>query len=1173
MTISRTKRSLVSSAIALLLCFALLLGTTFAWFTDSVTSGGNTIVAGNLKVDLLHKVDSDWISLKDNTTHKVFDYDKWEPGYTRVETLKAANLGSLALQYRLSLSIEVGSEKLGKNGENLADVIEVYVTYAENTATSFDDIKASSEWTYKGTLTEVMASPNTFIGGELLPADKQLDGTEAATTAAGNQVVSIALHMQESAGNEYQELSVGNVYVNLIATQWSYEKDSFNKDYDTESKFPGYTADYTASTSVAGKVSGGKLTESVTIGDISGDIFASVPDGVQLADGASSLKLTVASMDSSESNVTATHRSEVLHSVDVHIDGVAAGNNVPMVVTLLGALPTGLNSNNVQLYHVEGGVTYVMTLVDNPTNHNEFSYDPATGDVVIAVASFSEIVLYGDTEAAWDGTVATDFNGGTGTEADPYIIATAEQLAFFREEVDGGRNFEGKYVKLGANINLGGQLFDPIGFGYDYDGFMTGGMTFNGTFDGDGHTIYGLYQNGWDLDPDKTNYSTYTYSMAGGGLFASVVDATIKNLTISGADIVFECVDMGVVVGYAQGNCTFQNINIIDCTIQNYNRYTGGVVGECSPRYDADGNVLHSNHLFEDINVDSSSVISSLWGSFDTSLGGILGGKWDKYGDATKVTMRRCNVACQIDAFNDVTSAYQWYAYRRAGMLIGNTEVSASNKALAPFLTCQDVKVIYGSWNNYHYCEFTNQSGNENASWQNNYPWVRNEAGLSCSAYSNPRYGHPIVNGEYVQSEVHDHLHDKENNQCTISLPFAQLYGGGQGVYGATEHVGVTSFESYTVTYKDGDKTIKVDFVEDNKVAYTVDDGNYKVGNLAPDHWIDANGNRISTIAAGNKQNYVLTPVWPDHFVINFLDHDNTVLYSENFKKNESHDLDEEAIDKVLSEVQNRVDATEKIIKVDWASMPSAEDFASKTDSFSVQVTYSLANLDVKLVPVYKSTDSTEVVAYEIAKTGASNAEDVIVPEFIGNVPVVKITAGTFEQYSQLESIMIPGTLTEIGSNAFENGPSTILGFETGGRNDVTIYYSGKPEDWRRYMDLRYEEDNKTKSNKYDDYNGGFGNHDNKTTILVNSWDNGLKEGSRIFFVDKNGKVIEDAGYWELYKEGNDSKPTFTWVFHNHAYNQTHDDTACSKPENNIATDYTATGRGDSDYWTPVNED
>ena len=96
-----TKKSLVGSALVLLLCLVMLVGTTFAWFTDSVTSGNNKIIAGNLKVDLIHVDDGKEVSIKDNPSHKIFDYDKWEPGYTVMETLKVVNKGNLALKFRL----------------------------------------------------------------------------------------------------------------------------------------------------------------------------------------------------------------------------------------------------------------------------------------------------------------------------------------------------------------------------------------------------------------------------------------------------------------------------------------------------------------------------------------------------------------------------------------------------------------------------------------------------------------------------------------------------------------------------------------------------------------------------------------------------------------------------------------------------------------------------------------------------------------------------------------------------------------------------------------------------------------------------------------------------------------------------------------------------------------
>ena len=1153
-----TKQSLLTSTLALLLCFAMLLGSTFAWFTDSVTSSGNKIVSGSLEVDLelLDKDTNKWNSIKENQA-PIFNYTKWEPGFTDVKVLKVDNEGSLALKWK---AVFVAENELSK----LANVIDVYVlpygvlSEAEaSTKVAYPTDRAMPGYTRVGTLAEFVETIEATTYGSL--------------KAGESAYLGLALKMQESAGNEYQKMDLGGTFdIRIVATQDTVENDSFGNDYDAGSTFPGYNADYSAITSVSGKVSAnGQLSESVTVGDTTGDIFAQIPAGVQLANGATSLKLTVSSMKTSEANVTATHRSEVLHSVDVHIDGIAESNNVPMVITLLGALPGGLNSNNVKLYHVEDGVTEPMTLVATPTNHNEFSYNPATGDVVISIASFSEIALYGDTKSEWDGvTVAAGFNGGTGTEADPYIIANAEQLVYFRNEVDGGRTFEGEFLKLTASIDLNDVNFDPIGWGYEYDGFTAGGNTFNGTFDGAGHTIYGLYQNGWDLDSDKENYSTYTYSMAGGGLFASVVDATIKNLTISGANIVFECVDMGVLVGYAQGNCTFQNISIINCTIQNYNRYTGGVVGECSPRYNADGTPMHSEHLFEDITVDSTTVVSSLWGSFDTSLGGILGGKWDKNGAETKVTMRRCNVACQIDAFNDVTSAYQWYAYRRAGMLVGNTEQSADHKALATFLTCEDVCVIYGSWNNYHYCEFTNQSGSENADWQNNYPWVRVEAGLSCNAYSNPRYGHPIVNGTAIDSA---HTHEN-GDECTLSLAFKQLYGGGQGVYGATEHEGVTE-GAYTVTYMDGDKTVKVDVVGKNDAEYTLwGVENYTSGGWNPTAWVDINGVEIASIAAGNTANYTVYAKWPETLTFSLVDPANNVLYSKEFVKGQDFTPNADEIAQVLSDLQNKVDSTNKTITVSWeTTIPENLKDATENVVIKAKYTITIDGVNAELEGVYnKDTGALEAYRYTAPITSSdTTATDVEIPGFIGTVPVieVQVSAGAFAGNEDLVSIKLPANIQSIGSGALENGPQSggFLPDITAERSQITIYYSGTPEQWRRYMDYLYIT---TKNNsEYKNYNGITNTSTTADNVLDSSWDNGLEKGSRIFFLDENGKVDESKGYWELYFEGSRWNAKYTWVYHDHEYDNTAHDTNCSAPHNSITTDYTDSTRGDSAYW------
>lgn len=544
----------------------------------------------------------------------------------------------------------------------------------------------------------------------------------------------------------------------------------------------------------------GTLANDLIIGTADG-VNAILPADVKIAEGASSVALSVKPVETgSEIELGA---GETAQSLDVHIEGVALDNTVPMIVNLGAILDAGFADTEIKFYHTENGVAVPMTRVNSLSDfaiHNQYYYNAETGEVSIYVASFSVFSAVQANVDEWDGSYDFKWYNADDTK---FVIDSAEEFAGFRAIVDGGYYevvdgewtwnevtqdaFVGKTVELGVDIDLKNILFDPIGFGYTYN--KDSDTAFMGTFDGAGHTVYNLYQNGWDLDPDKTNYGTFTYSTAGGGLFASIENAIIKNLVVSGADIVFECVDMGIVVGYAQGDCHFENIFVTNSKIANYNRATGGVVGEvCYGSYGTDTTKGYS-HTFENIVVDSSVKVSSLWGSFDTLCGGVIGGKW---GDAT-VYMKDVVVAVELDVFSDVTAAYEWYAYRRCGMLIGHTEQNSPKKATnaaAEFLKCENVFVYYGDWVNYSYCQFTNYR----------YPWARVQAGEHHTAYTNPRHSTAVdANGKLVEDDNHTH---KDGEGHNLTIKFDQLYGGGQGVYGCNDHKGggVKVVEKLTTT-------------------------------------------------------------------------------------------------------------------------------------------------------------------------------------------------------------------------------------------------------------------------------------------------------------------------------------------------------------------------------------
>ena len=197
------KNRLISALLVLVMMFTSLIGTTFAWFTDEVTSSGNKIQSGSLQVDLSHLYKGEWLSLKENKDHKILNYDKWEPGYTLVDSLKVDNLGSLALKYRLSVEIEPGSAKDGKNGEKLSDVIEVYITYGDTAGEGYSAIKAeSSGWTYKGqrafpVVAPAAAAPFQHQGiqaaGGILPVQQDTAAPAKAGTA-GQRLRILRLH-------------------------------------------------------------------------------------------------------------------------------------------------------------------------------------------------------------------------------------------------------------------------------------------------------------------------------------------------------------------------------------------------------------------------------------------------------------------------------------------------------------------------------------------------------------------------------------------------------------------------------------------------------------------------------------------------------------------------------------------------------------------------------------------------------------------------------------------------------------------------------------------------------------------------------------------------------------------------------------------------------------------
>ena len=198
-----TKRALLGSVMAMVLCLAMLVGATFAWFTDTASTGVNKIQAGNLDVQLQYA--TAWDEKGNVTTWadaqgKQLEFKKaagaeneailWEPGCTyELPELRVVNKGNLALKYKVAITGINGSAKLN-------EVID---------------------WTIN---------------------DADLSADHSLAAGATSEALTIKGHMQESAGNDYMNESIDGIAITVYATQDTVEYDSFNNTYDENATYP-----------------------------------------------------------------------------------------------------------------------------------------------------------------------------------------------------------------------------------------------------------------------------------------------------------------------------------------------------------------------------------------------------------------------------------------------------------------------------------------------------------------------------------------------------------------------------------------------------------------------------------------------------------------------------------------------------------------------------------------------------------------------------------------------------------------------------------------------------------------------------------------------------------------------------------------------------------------------
>jgi len=446
-----TKRALLLSALSLLMCVSMLIGSTFAWFTDSVTSAGNKIQSGTLKLDLeLLDKNGNWESIKEDKT-ALFDYDKWEPGYTEFKVLKIENEGSLALKW---LAKFVSANDLSI----LADVIDVYV-YPSVTELQYPADRNLDDYTKVGTVAQFVNSIKDTTKGELKAGEAAYLG--------------IALKMREEAGNEYQGLDLGGAFdIQIIATQLTYESDSFDNQYDADAKLD----------------------------------WAPVSN-------ANELKIALANH---EENIVLTRNIEVAEKLSVDYDatingaGYIIGRANGFTDTIFTV--TGGATFTVEDAVIDGGAVWINSLSDNTALTN--SGITATGYLIAAESNASIVLNEGAVLQNNDGAHAVTLGtriGATLTMNGGWIINNRSGSGAVW---GGGHITMNEGSKINNNISTGSA--GAIRMVSSCNLTMNGGEISNNTAAGSGGAIWGYGASVYNLNGGEMSNNT---AVAGGAIY------------------------------------------------------------------------------------------------------------------------------------------------------------------------------------------------------------------------------------------------------------------------------------------------------------------------------------------------------------------------------------------------------------------------------------------------------------------------------------------------------------------------------------------------------------------------------------------------------------------------------------------------------------------------------
>lgn len=354
-----TKRALLTSITALVMCVVMLVGTTFAWFTDTASTNVNKIQAGKLDValEMYDTTQSRWVNAEGKTLNWVKattgsgQATLWEPGAEyKLPELKVVNNGNLALKYEIAITGAVDAD--GRNDLDSMKLLNVL---------KFKSVVGSD-------------TKENVYGQPIATGTLETNGAE--------QIIKLSAKMDENAGNGYMNMALSNITVTVKAMQASFEHDSNGNTYDQDANGNPDNPTWSVSAHVTANVA----TGDTVLRNADGTVELTAPAG---STGATSLTLKVEPKTAVDSNITVnagqTAQPYEISLVDENNAKVTATGSDAFTVKLY--VGKGLNSNNVKVYHNSDEITGAQ-------------YDSDSGYVTFETSSFSPFTVVFDTPVA-----------------------------------------------------------------------------------------------------------------------------------------------------------------------------------------------------------------------------------------------------------------------------------------------------------------------------------------------------------------------------------------------------------------------------------------------------------------------------------------------------------------------------------------------------------------------------------------------------------------------------------------------------------------------------------------------------------------------------------------------------------------------------------------------------